>query len=273
MYAVRITLIHESCVDVRVAMPDQIQLTRDANFSEVSENIFDSMSNAPQWKTNGNFNEKNLFDQMYEEAVTNYYADATDVQAAGQQVLHLFDKWKPLVSQFARYVLRGSADHSLDATLNWDAEGSGEAIIRPLSDQSFQNATYAQTPSSTGQFNIVPDNSQADGTMATATQNEQAWIVFGFIDYYTGSYVPYDYTQSNVSDNIGVRRPFPLRNQMDSDDTLDVADRKRGPLLVSPGTSMDIDANIHTPDVKIGLFPVGFEVVRADASNFAGILG
>lgn len=249
----------------------ETELTLEEDFSEVSTDVFDNMASAPDWKS-GNFNEGNVFEQMYNDSVTAYYADAVDVNAAGRQVLKLFDKWRPLADQFTRHVLRGNVDDPLDATLNWDAEGAGQAVVRPLTVDSFSNAKYAQTPDSTGQYNIIPDQTQGNDTSETATSNEQAWMVFGYAEYYAGNKAPYDYVQSDVNDDIGVRRPFHLRNQMEGNDTLKVASRERGPLFVEPGFDLDIDANIHTAGIETGLFPLGVEVVRADSSNFGGVL-
>jgi len=249
---------------------NEVTLSQAQDFTEVSADIWDSIEDAPSWKSN--FNEQNIFDQMYNDAATNYYADATDVQAAGAQVLELFQKWKPLADQFARHVLRGDVDVPLDANLDWDAEGAGQAIVRPLTAQSFQNASYSQIPSSTGQFNVIPDESQADGTTETATENEQAWMVFGYAEFYGGNRAPYDYVQENINDDIGNRRPFHLRNQVEQKGTLKVVSRERGPLFVEPGFDLDIDANVVTTGIETGLFPLGIEVVRADAPEFAGIL-
>jgi hypothetical protein len=255
-----------------MANDNQITLEAASDFSEVSADIFDKMKDAPGWKTSGSFNEDNIFDQMYDEVVTSYYAEATDVKAAGRQVLDLFNRWKPLAGQFARHALRGDVDDPLDANLNWDAEGAGQAIVRPLNMDSFTNAKYSQVPESEGQYNIVPDQTQGNGATATATENQQAFMVFGYADFYAGNKVSYDYIQEDINDDIGARRPFHVRNQMEGEDTLSVASRERGPLFVEPGFDLDIDVRVKEPGIETGLFPLGIEVVRADADEFDGVL-
>jgi len=247
------------------------ELTMESDFPEISENIWDKVASS-NIRFKDNFNEGNVFDSMYNDFVTAYYAEATDVQAAGRQVLDLFQKWKAPAREFTKYVLRGDADDPLDATLNWDAEGGGEAIIRPITTHSTTNASYTQVPAATGQFNIFPDENAGDGVAATATANQQAWMVFGYMETVAGNKVPYDYTQANVNDEVGTRRQFWLRNQMDSKGTLKVAERSRGPLLVEPGFDLDIDANVHTTGIETGLFPLGIEIIRADSAEYGGVL-
>lgn len=241
------------------------------DFPEVPGNIVDKLQGASPFRSG--FNQQNIFQQQYYESARQYYEDAVDVNAAGRQILKLFTRWQPVVENFARMVLRDDVDNPLDATLSWDPEGAGEAMVRPFRTDSFSNAQYAQTPTATGQFNIIPDDTQADGSTETATSNEQAWIIIGFVERLASGEMPYDYIQADINDNVGVRREENVLLQMEGQDTLRVYERFRGPLMVEPGFDLDIDVNVKTTNIQTGLWPLGVEVIRADASEFGGVLG
>lgn len=245
--------------------------SHDRDFAEVPDNVWDKVQRAPSF--NANFNEENIFKQQYFEAARQYYANATDVNAQGRTILQLFLRWADVVSEFTRFVLQGDADDPLDATLSWDPEGGGEAMVRPFLEDSFSNASYRQTPSNAGQFNIVPDQSQGNAATETATANEQGWIIIGWTDPASGTVVPYDYLQADVNDNVGVRRQEFLKYQMEGQETIGWAGRNRGPLMVEPGFDLDVDVNVVETGIETGLWPVGVEIIRADASEFAGVLG
>lgn len=250
---------------------EAVATDRNVSFAEVPDNLWSKVLSAPGFKSQ--FNEENIFNQQYYDAARIYFADATDVNAQGRAILRLFTRWSDVVAQFTKYVLDGDADEPLDAVLDMDPEGAGEAMVRPLRTKSFGNAQYAQTPSSTGQFNIIPDDTQTDGSTETATAKEQAWAIIGWIEPRAGNVVPYDYVQADINDNLGVRREEFLKYQMETKDTLKWAERNRGPLLVPPGFDLDVDVNITTTGIETGLWPVGVEIIRADASEFGGVLG
>lgn len=257
---------------------DQVSLQKpDRDFAEVPGNIVDKLQGASPFRSG--FNQQNIFDVQYYEAARQYYEDAVDTQQQGRTILKLFLRWKPVVERFARMVLRDDVDNPLDATLAWDPEGAGEAMVRPLRTDSFEDsggtvqAQYAQTPTATGQFNIIPDDTQADGTTITATGNEAAWIIFGWIERLASNEMPYDYLQADINDNKGIRREEFLLWQMEGPDTLKVSERIRGPLIVEPGFDLDVDVNVKTTNITTGLWPVGIEVIRADAPEFGGVLG
>jgi hypothetical protein len=245
-------------------------LERDSSFPEVPDNLWSKVQGAPAFESK--FNEENLFDSMYYESARQYYADATDVGAQGRQILKLFTRWRDVAAQFSRHVLSGDADNPLDANLSWDAEGAGEALVRPIRTDTFANAQYSQTPTSTGQFNIIPDDTQGNNSTETATQNEQAWLIFGYMEARADDTVPYDYAQSDINDNVGVRRPFNLKLAMEGEQTLKVAERHRGPIMVEPGFDLDIDVQVVEPNITTGLWPLGIEIIRADAAEFGGVL-
>lgn len=242
------------------------------SFDEVPDNLWqDIQSNGRRFESQ--FNEQNIFRQQYYEAARWYFADAMDVPAQGRAIAKLFQRWQNVVEQTTRWVLGGDPDNPLDATLSWDPEGAGEAMVRPLRTDSFSNAQYSQTPTTAGQFNIIPDDTQGDGSVETATQNEQAWIIIGWLERLAGSEAPYDYLQADINDNVGVRREEFLMYQMEGRDTLKIAERFRGPLIVPPGFDLDVDVNVKTTNITTGLWPLGVEVIRADATEFGGVLG
>lgn len=240
-----------------------------AEMPEVPSQQADHLQKAPSWNNSG-YDEASTFDAMYDEVASSYYPDTLDVKARGRQVLRLFGKWKPTVESFVQASLRNqNLDDDLGANITFEPEGSSEAIVRPLSEATFGNASYNFTPNAAGEYEWIPNG--ADGDTETATANEQAFMIFGYIDYNSSYVTPYDYVQADIDDSHGVRRPFYLRNQMSQASTLSVADRERGPLMVFPNRSLDLDLNVVNPDVRSGLFPVGVEVVVASANNFGGI--
>jgi len=241
---------------------------------EVPTRVARLIEDPPTWVNDSEYDEEVVFNTLYDEAATHYTPEALGTQAQGRQVKRLLNKWKPVVSAFTRTVLHNTekVDDALDANLAWEPEGRGEAIIRPLQTRTFANAQYEQTPTSTGQFGVVPDDNQANGSSETMTAREQSSIIVGYIDYFANNRVPYDYIQEDVSDSVGVRRPINVREATDSPESMKVIDRNRGPLAVMPGDDVDIDANIHTTGIRTGLFPVGFEVVIATNANFGGVL-
>lgn len=253
------------------ASPNQ----RQRDFADVPENLWSKVRNAQPFEAE--FNEENLFKQQYFESAKIYYESATAVNAQGRAILQLFMRWADVAAQWTRYVLRGDADNPLDAVLSWDPEGAGEAYVRPLRPVTFQSqgnpaAAYTQTPTSTGRFNLIPDEANAtNGDRETAPQNEKAWMIFGWVERLAGNEVPYDVVQANINDNRGTRREEFLVYQMEGKQTLKVSERSRGPLLVEPGFGLDIDLDIKTTNIQTGLWPIGIEVIRADSSEFGSV--
>lgn len=247
------------------------------NFFEVPEEKKQQLFSTPaENRWDGSFNEGNVFDSMYGEAVQSFYADALNTQRLdGAQILKVYQKWKPLVARFVANVLHNSQiNNHLNANLTWEPEGSSQAILRHLQVDTFANAEYEQTPGATGQFNIVPDEDQGDGATETATANEQAWIIIGYADFKSGRTYPYDIIQEDVNDSIGVRRPLYTNNAMRTKDGLSVLERYRGPLPVQPGETLDIDIGVKADftDVNTQLWPMGFEVITENNGNFNGPL-
>lgn len=241
---------------------------------EVPTRVKRLLADTPSWVNDSEYNESVVFNSLYDEASISYFADVLGTQGQGRQILRVLNKWKPVVEAFMKTVLHNtnSVDDALDANLAWEPEGRGEAIMRPLGVDSFTNAQYQQTPTSTGQFGVVPDADQGNGTQYTMTADEQAAIIIGYMDPHAGELVPYDYIQEDVTDSLGVRRPIRTRTATETQHTMNVIDRHRGPLPVMPGDSVDIDAHITETDIRTGLFPVGFEAVIATSGNYGGVL-
>jgi hypothetical protein len=210
--------------------------------------------------------ERPLFDQMYAEQVIGYYKDALGTNAQGRQVLRLMTKWKPIVAAFVRNALHNTEqiDNALDATLDWEPEGRGEAYVRPLREDSFEQSTYVNTPDDTGAYPIIVNE--------TATRNQQAWIILGYLDYFAGGQVGYDYVQERVDDSIGVRRELPTRVATETADSLAVIERDRGPLPIFPGDTVTSAINVYQSNIKTGLWPIGVEVIVESAQEAGGVL-
>lgn len=256
-----------------IGQNETVPLQSEEYYPEVDTNVWSNVQQAPGWNTN-EFNEDTVFNQMYDEVIRAYYPDALDVQAEGRQILKLFRRWKSVVERFTQHVLHNSEnlDDPIQANLDFDAEGGGEAIIRPIQERTGSDISYFQTTDAEGQFNIFPDENAGDGVPFVPTANEQALAIIGYVEYADPTVAPYDNIQAKINDSVGARRPFYIRNAIDFHNTLKVAERHRGPLLVEPGDEIDIDVNVTETDVKTGLFPVGVEVVRADHPTFGGVL-
>lgn len=232
------------------------------------------LENSSGWVQDGDYDESVIFNQMFDEAMLSYFGEVLDRGAQGRQVPRFITKWKPVVEAFVQLVLHDTdaLNDALDAELHWEPEGRGEAIIRPLIEDTFDNGSYTQTLGDTGQSGLIPDDSQANGNGYTFTASQQAAIIIGYIDYNAGNEIPYDYIQEDVDDSMGVRRPIVVKNQTDMEGAMKVIDRHRAPLPVLPGETVDIDFNQHTANVKTGLWPVGIEVIIETDSKFGGVL-
>jgi hypothetical protein len=233
------------------------------------------LEQAPGWVQDDQYNEPVAFDLMYDEIVSAYYEQVLDTDAQGRMVQRLFTKWKPMVEAFVQSVLHDSEiDDTLDAHLEWEPEGRGEAYIRPISEDTFSEAHYTVTPSGTGRYNWIPseEDTATNGDSETMAAGEQGVIVIGYIETVAGGYTGYDQIQEDVDDGLGVRRELHTRGATEFPGTLGIIERNRGPVPVYPGESVDLDLNIYESGVKTGLWPVGAEVITADASSFGGVM-
>lgn len=246
---------------------------KDRDLPEVPDNLWTKINRAASWESG--FNQENLFRTQYYESAQNFYVENVDTSAWGRAVLQLYQRWESVAEKFTRWVLSDDPDNPLDAVLDEDPEGAGEAYVRALRPDTFGNAQYSQTVAAgdSGQFNIIPDETQADASTETAGTNTQAWMIFGWQELAQVNEVAYDYLQADINDNIGVRREEYLRNAMQGQDTLKIAERVRGPLFVEPGFTLDVDVNVVTAGIEVGLWPIGIEIIRADDANFGGVLG
>lgn len=237
------------------------------HFPEVPDNLWDKVQGA---SFTPGFNQENLFRHLYYESYQHYTPENLDTDQMGGAIYALFDRWAPVARQFTAYVLGSDPDNPLDANLDLDPEGAGEAYIRPLRPSTFTDngAAYENSYGSTGRQNLIPNT--LNGDVETAPQNEKAWMIFGYVELLAGSTVPYDVVQEDINDNVGVRREWNLMFAMQGENTVKVAERTRGPLLVEPGFDLDIDLDIKNANVTTGLWPLGIEVIRADSAEFGG---
>jgi hypothetical protein len=211
-------------------------------------------------------NEVETFNAYYDEAAAAYFEDAVGTNAQGRQVLRLLSYWKPVVAGYVRNVLHNteSIDDALDATLDWEPEGRSQAMLRPIQEDTFASATYFRSPTSVGEETIVDDD--------TMESNQQGIIIIGYADFAANGVSGYDYIQEDVSDSIGTRRRISTKLQTETDDAISVINRLRGPLPVYPGDSVTISQNVYETGIRNGLWPLGFEVLNATATDYGGIL-
>lgn len=262
-----------------LGIPDVYQpneQTRQQYFPEIDKDDWAHIANAPGFEST---TEERVFNSQYNAVAHQYYLDAVSTQGLeGEQVISLFSRWKPIVKNFVLASMRLDAvANKLGATLSHDPNGSGQAYMRPIRADSITaaNASYAQTPAATDQFNIFPDETAGDDTFETPTSNEQAWIIFGMYEYSGSGTVPYDYIQTELDDATGVRQPYFVLPQLDGQGTLPIVEFHRGPLTAYPNTGIDIDVNVMTgrTGIETRLWPVGYEVLVESAAESGGILG
>lgn len=262
-----------------IGVPDVVrptEQTKNQYFPELDPDDWNPMVEAPDFKNpREGPGEERVFNAQYNHIVTQYYQEAVDDGPLdGQTVLKFFQRWKPIVSAFVRASLRGGeVDNELGATLSPSPNGSTQAYLRALRTDALTNASYYQTPSATGQYNIFPDEVAGDDTFATPTDNEQAWIIPGMFEYAASGGVPYDYIQAELNDATGVRAEMYARPQVEQEGTMALVEFTQGPLPAYPGIGVDIDVNAYRTGVKTGLFPLGFEVITESAAESGGVLG
>lgn len=235
---------------------------------EVPTKLMQKLMEAPDWgDVNAFVSEKNVFDRQYEIISSFYYA------TAGKVAFDIFTEYKPVVDAFVRHSLKSDdvPGEPLRATLVGEiATGNSQAFIRPLTYRSFSNVAYSHLPSSTGSYDLIPNTSGSE----TATTKQKAWIILGWIDPLVGSLVPYDEIQVDISDSETKRRPLYPRLQFAAQgaDNVKVI-KESSPKMVEPGNTIDINIQVRTANVQFGLFPLGVELIRADAAAASGPLG
>lgn len=262
-----------------VGLPDVVspvtESTKNEFFPEIDNDDWEPMADAPRWKNpQRGPDEERVFDAQYAHIVQQYYQEAVDSGLDGQTVLKMFTRWKPAVSAFVRACLRSDTlDNELGATLSPDPNGSNQAYLRALRTDALTNASYYQTPSATGQFNIFPDEGAGNDTFATPTSGEQGWLVIGLADYAAGGKVPYDTIQAELNDATGVRSEDYVRHQVQQPESMALVEFTGGPLPAYPNVGIDIDCDIYETGIEIGTWPIGFEVIVESASESGGVLG
>jgi hypothetical protein len=246
-------------------------------FPEISEDDWKQIARdrvPGEVRFDGEANERAVFDSQF-NVVRQTFAEAIPTASEGEALLRTFEKYREIVAQFTLSVLKNSniSDH-LGATLSVNPQGGQQAMLRQFRLDSITSgdASYRQTPSATGQFNIVPDEGAGDGVGEQATPGEQAFIVLGYIEFEAADAVPYDYIQAEIDDTRGVYREQYIRSQVELGPAVKFIEA-RTPLMVIPGNEIDIDVNVVRPGLSTGLFPAAFEVVTGDSNAFGGVLG
>jgi len=237
--------------------------------ASVIDMLVDAYSNI-QWEpVDRDVSEKEVFEAQY-AAVTQYYYSGA---GGNPLILDIFRVYKPIVEAWVKLSLRGEKvpGEPLNAILKGEtATGTSEAFLRPLTLRTFANAAYEHIPSTTGSYDLIPNTTGTE----SATTKEQSWIILGYMDPLVGNVVPYDEIQENVNDGIGIRKPLYPRLAFAAQGPNNIKVFKRpSPLLVLPGNTLDINVYVRTANVKFGLWPIGFEVIRADAAEATGPLG
>lgn len=251
---------------------NMVDLFPEGNIDVLTTMMDESDAHKIDWKliSKGPIGEKDVFDAEWKQIATYYFGNATQKSIeAGAAILSLFNRYKPVADLFTRFVLKSdqTTGRNLHATLIGNkARGESQAFIRPLVLRSFVNASYMHTPPATGPYNYLPTVAGAE----TATDGEQAWIIIGFIEPVSGRIIPYDEIQMTINDAIKTRRPlYPQMNMEAQGENLKIVDNTT-PAMIQPTQTLDIDLTIRTANVQFGLWPLGAEVITANAAQAAG---
>lgn len=245
--------------------------TRATYFPEVVDDDWQPLTQAPGYNSN---KERNVFNSTYDTVAQQYFQASIDDTTDGQDILQMFERWKAVVEAFTLASLRLDAvDNRIGATLSASPQGGQQAALRAIRQDTITNFSYEQTVDATGQFNIFPDENAGNNTYAVPAANEQAFIIFGFIELNAEGTAPYDYLQYQVQDSQGVYQPNYVRHKVANSNSMAVIELTDGPILGYPDIGVDVDVNAVETNVTTGLIPVGFEVVVGNASNSGGILG
>lgn len=244
-------------------------------FPEADVDLITEMVNADKegkisWKEidRGPRTEADVFNADYVRLAQSYIAMYGADE--GEISIKLFNKFRPIVDLFTRFVLKSdkTAGTPLNALLVGEvATGAQQAFIRPLTLRSFANASYTQLPGSTGAYNFLPTTTGVE----TATNGKQGWVFLGFVETKSTSIIPYDEIQASIDDTIGLRKPmYPYINMSEQIGRNLKIYGLTTPYFVQPSQTIDIDLTIRTANVEFGLFPLGVEVIIANAAQAVG---
>ena len=205
-----------------------------------------------EWKTHGDVNEGDLFDRKLKECVGAYFSRNLPL---GKAILQLFDHHRPVIEAWVKEFTYN--EDKVGGSFKGDlATGSMETTLRPLGVYSFANALWTQRlAAAPGTLNLIPDDTQADETRETATEDQKTWLILGYCEFIAG--VPIvTVVQEYINDSEGLRNPlYPYLVQAMSDLLI----MERGSALwVETKEQLDIDVRVRN-DTITGFWPIGLE--------------
>lgn len=216
------------------------------------------------WKGHGDINEGDLFERKFYECCGVYYAYNTP---QGIALLNMFERMRPVIEAWVKEFTYN--EDKVGGSFKGDlAKGGRETTIRPLGTWSFSNAAWSQTLSGApGMLNLIPDDTQADASTETATEDEQTWLILGYAELIAG--VPIvERVQEYTNDSEGLRNPLYVYLQQALSDLLII--ERGSPLYIEDGDNLDLDVYVRN-DTYTGFFPIGLEcLVETQITDFSG---
>lgn len=215
-----------------------------------------------EWKTHGDVNEGDLFDRKFKECIGYYYSRN---MPRGKAILQLFEFYRPVIEAWVKEFTYN--EDKVGGAFKGDlATGSSETTIRPLGIYGFTNASWTQRlATAPGAMNLIPDETQVDGSYETATEDEVSWLILGYAEMIAG--VPIvTRIQEYTNDGVGLRNPLYVYPQQALTDLLIV---ERGSAFwIETGDRLDIDVYVRN-DTLTGFWPIGLEcLVETQITDF-----
>ena len=146
------------------------------------------------------------------------------------------------------------------------ATGGSETTIRPIGVYSFENASWVQSLAAPpGALNLIPDDTQPDGTYETAVEDEKTWIIIGYAEMIAN--VPIvTQVQEYTNDGEGLRNPLYVYPHQ-ALANLRIVERGSA-LWIETGDRLDIDVYVRV-DTDTGFWPLGLEcLVETQIEDF-----
>lgn len=211
------------------------------------------------WETHGDINQADLFDKKWKECVGYYYAENTPLAKA---IMQLFRDNRGLVEAWVKEF--SYSEDKVGGIFKGDlATGSQETTIRPIQPETFANAEYTQDSgvAAGDTINLIPDDGVADGSVETATEDEETWLILGYAEFIAGVPIA-TIIQEFTNDGEGLRNPLYIYPQQAMTNLL-LAERS-SPLWIETGHTLDIDYYLRN-DTVTGMWPIGLECIVESA--------
>lgn len=206
------------------------------------------------WKTAGDINEADIFEREYNAITGYYYAENTPM---GRSILALFQHYKPVVAAWVKE-FSYNEDKVGGSFAGIHAQGAQETLIRPLVPESFAHAQYTQQGAAAPEtINLIPDDTQADGSTETATEDVKTWIIFGYAELIAGVPIA-TIVQEHINDQEGLRNPLYCYPQTAMTDLL--LYERGSALWIETKEQLDIDYFVRN-DTVTGFWPIGLECI------------